>query len=257
MFKRLWMAIRSFFGSFVRGMEDPERMLQQYMDDLRGKVPKFNQTVAEVMKTEILLKGQIERLEKKVTELDQDVIAAVKLGPEYEAEAKALISALETAREDLEDTKVQYETSKKASEQAKAAREDFIRTTNDKIQQAMRAITKSKQAAMQEQLGNLMTSFETGDDTDVLERMTEKIDERAARAQARAELATSGVDSRLKDIKKASAQIGVEEKLLEYKRQLGMTPEEPTGEKTMQPVTTSEAPETAATPPSMEPQQTT
>lgn len=257
MFKRFWMAVRSFFGSFVRGLEDPERMLQQYMDDLRSQVPKMNDTVAEVMKTEFLLKDQVARLEKKVAEMDAQVIAAVKLGAEYEAEAKTLISALETTKEDLEDTKQQYETAKKASDQAKSAREDFMRTMNEKIQQTMRAINKSKQAQMQEQLGNLMTSFEVGDQSDTLERMTQKINERAAKAQARVELATTGVDARLRDIKKASAQIGVEEKLLEYKRQLGMTPEEPAGEKTMQPVTvTPTAAESETSPPTMQPQQT-
>jgi len=259
MLKRLWLAIRSFFGVLVRGLEDPERMLQQYMDDLRSQVPKLNDTVAEVMKNEYLLKNQVERLEKKVAELDSQVIAAVKLGPDYEEEAKTLISALETAREDLEDTKQQFELAKAASAKAREAREDFIRTMNEKIQEAMRAINKAKQAKMQEQLATLMTSFEVGDQSDVLARMTEKIEERAARAEARVELATSGVDSKLREIKKASARIGVEEKLLEYKRQLGMAPEEISGEKVMQPVATSPprveaSSESEATPPTSEQQ---
>ncbi|OIO97469.1 MAG: hypothetical protein AUJ92_03625 [Armatimonadetes bacterium CG2_30_59_28] len=262
------MAIRSFFGVFVRGLEDPDRMLQQYMDDMRSQVPKMNDTVAEVMKNEYMTKNQVERLEKKVTDLDAQIIAAIKLGPEYEEEAKTLISAVETAREDLEDTRQQYNLAKAASEKARDARDDFMRTMNQKIQEAMRAINKSKQAKMQEQLAGLMTSFEIGDQTDILDRMTEKIDERAARAQARVELATSGVDSKLNDIKKASARIGVDEKLLEYKRQLGMAPEEAGDEKTMEPVappqrtleaanSDSEATEPGSDQPTMQPQQQT
>lgn len=236
MLRRLAAVIRSFFGLFIRGLEDPERMLNQYMDELRARVPKMNDTVAEVMKTEILLRNQMARLEKEIAELDKQVIAAVKLGPQYEDEARTLISALETKKENLEDTKEQWESAQRAAEQAKRARDDFRREMDKKIQEAMQAISKSKQAQMQEQLSGLMMTFQEGDQSDVLQRMTERIDERAAKAQARVELATSGVDARLRDVRRASAEIGVDDKLQEYKRQLGMLPEEPAAERTMGPV---------------------
>ena len=256
MWKRFMNVIRSFFGIFIRGLEDPERMLGQYIDDMRSQVPKLNNTVAEVMKTEILIRGQIEQLEKKIADLDAKVLAAVKLGPQYEAEAKTLIAAMETAKEDLEDTKAQYETARKAAEQAKLSREDYLHGMQQKIAEAMRLISQAKQAKMQEQLSGLMASFEVGDTTDTLERMKAKVEERAAKAQARVELATSGVDSRMRDIQRATAQIGVEEKLLEYKRQLGLAPaEEPAEvEKKMEPVAQTEAETTEAPPPQTEKQ---
>ena len=244
MWKRFVNVIRSFFGLFVRGLEDPERMLQQYIDDMRSQVPTLNNTVAEVMKTEILLRGQMDQLEKKIADLDAKVVAAVKLGPQYDAEAKTLIAAMETSKEDLEDTKTQHETAVKAAEQAKQSREDYMRTMQQKIAEAMRLISQAKQAKMQEQLSGLMTSFEVGDHTDTLERMKAKVEERAAKAQARVELATTGVDARMRDITRATAQIGVEERLLEYKRQLGLAPpEEEAVEKKMEPVAQTE-PET-------------
>jgi len=256
MWKRFMNVIRSFFGIFIRGLEDPERMLQQYIDDMRSQVPKLNNTVAEVMKTEILLRGQIEQLEKKIADLDARVLAAVKLGPQYEAEAKTLIAAMETAKEDLEDTKAQHETASKAAEQAKLSREDYLHGMQQKIAEAMRLISQAKQAKMQEQLSSLMTSFEVGDTTDTLERMKAKVEERAAKAQARVELSTTGVDARMRDIQRATAQIGVEEKLLEYKRQLGLAPaEEPAEvEKKMEPVAETEAETTEPPPPQTEKQ---
>ncbi|HEY3283690.1 MAG TPA: PspA/IM30 family protein [Armatimonadota bacterium] len=237
MFRRFMNVIRSFFGLFVRGMENPELLLQQYIDDMRSQVPKMNDTVAEVMKTEVLLRGQLEKLEKRVQELDQQVIAAVKLGPQYEEEAKMLIQELEQTKVHLEETRAQYETAKQASTQAKSARDDYMRQMNGKIQEAQRALSRAKQAKMQEQLSGMMMSFQTGDQSDTLERMTEKIDERAAKAQARVELATNSVDSRLQDIKRKSQTAAVDSKLLEYKRQLGMVPDETESPKTMTPVT--------------------
>lgn len=236
MFRRFLAAIRSFLGLFIRGLEKPEVMLQQYIDDMRAQVPKLNDTVAEVMKHEVLLRNRIEKLQKEIADLDKQVIAAVKLGPQYEEEAKMLIQRMEDAKRDLEETKVQYEAAQKASAQAKLAREDYIRTMNQKIQEAMRAISRAKQAEMQERLAGLMMSFNQGDQSDTLERMTEKIEERAAKAQAKVELATSGVDARLQEIRRATTSSEVDEKLLEYKRQLGLAPPEEDATKTMQPI---------------------
>lgn len=236
MFRRFLAAIRSFLGLFIRGLEKPEVMLQQYIDDMRAQVPKLNDTVAEVMKHEVLLRNRIEKLQKEIADLDKQIIAAVKLGPQYEEEAKMLIQRMEDAKRDLEETKVQYEAAQKASAQAKLAREEYIRTMNQKIQEAMRAISRAKQAEMQERLAGLMMSFNQGDQSDTLERMTEKIEERAAKAQAKVELATSGVDARMQEIRRATVSSEVEEKLLEYKRQLGLAPPEEDATKTMQPI---------------------
>lgn len=102
------------------------------------------------------------------------------------------------------------------------------------MREARALLSQHEMARMQDDLAGLMASFEIGDQSDVLERARDRVRDRAAQAQARVELATKDVDARLRDIRRATAQIGVEEQLVEYKRQLGMLPEEPV-EKTMQP----------------------
>lgn len=245
MFRRLMMALRSIFGVFVRSAENPELMLQQYMDDMKAQIPRLNDTVAEVMKQEIMLRGQVERLQKQVTELDQKVIAALKLGPQYENEAKLLLSKMEQAREDLTRTQSMLETSSAASSKARQARDDYMRQMQLKIQEAQSALSRVKQAKMQEQLSSMMVSFQVGDQSDTLERMSEKIDERAAKAQARMELATDSVDSRLREVERATTEASVDAKLDEYKRQLGLLPAEEESPRTMTPVT--EPPQTGTT----------
>jgi phage shock protein A len=237
MFRRFMMAMRSFFGLFVRGLENPELMLQQYMDDMKSQVPKMNDNVAEVMKQEIMLRGQSERLQKQINDLDQQVIAAVKLGPQYEEEAKMLLSKMEQAKADLASTQSMLTTAQAASEQAKRARDDYMRQLQVKIQEAQSQMSRVKQAKMQEQLSNMMMSFNVGDNNDTLERMSAKIEERSAKAQAKMDLATNSVDSRLRDVQRATTTASVDSKLLEYKRQLGMAPpEEEEAPRTMTPV---------------------
>lgn len=233
MLRRFWMVIRSFFGFLLRRTEDPEMLLRQYIDDMRAKVPKLRAAVAEVLATEYQLQQQAEHLKKQIDEYDKQIIAALKLG--YEEEAKVLIAAKAQAEESLQDTLEQLETARRASQQARAALEDYQREMERKIAEARRLIGQAQLAKLQEELAQAMAAFEVGTPTDVLERMREKVQERLARAQARAEVAATDINSRMREIKRATASIGVEERLLEYKRQLGMLPEPKETEKTMLP----------------------
>jgi phage shock protein A len=234
MLRRLRNVIRAFLGLFIRMAEDPKVMLEQYIDDVRAKIPAMRSTAASVIATELKLRAQIEELEGQVGDLDKQIIAAVKLGPQYEAEAKMLIAAKATAEQSLAETRDQYGTAKTASEQARKALDDARLEVERRVREARALISQQEMTRMQEELSGLMASFEIGDQSDVLQRARDRIRDRAAQAQARVELATKDVDSKLRDIRRATAQIGVDEQLREYKRQLGMLPEEPVT-KTMQP----------------------
>lgn len=234
MLRRLRNVIRAFLGLFIRMAEDPKVMLEQYIDDVRAKIPAMRATAASVIATELKLRAQIEELEGQVGDLDKQIIAAVKLGPQYEAEAKMLIAAKATAEQSLAETRDQYGTAKTASEQARKALDDARLEVERRVREARALISQQEMTRMQEELSGLMASFEIGDQSDVLQRARDRIRDRAAQAQARVELATKDVDSKLRDIRRATAQIGVDEQLREYKRQLGMLPEEPVT-KTMQP----------------------
>ena len=235
MLRRIRNILRAFLGLFIRMAEDPRVMLEQYIDDVRAKIPTLRGTAANIIATELKLRAQLEDLESQVADLDRQIIAAVKLGPEYESEAKMLIAAKATAEQNLVDTREQYDSAKAASTQARKALEDARLEVERRVREARQLISQQEMAKMQEELGGLMASFEIGDQSDVLERARDRIRDRAAQAQARVELATKDVDAKLREIRRATAQIGVDEKLQEYKRQLGMLPEEPV-EKTMRPV---------------------
>lgn len=234
MWRRIRNVIRAFLGLFIRMAEDPKVMLEQYIDDVRAKIPALRATTANVIATELKLKAQMDELDKQVHDLDRQIIAAVKLGPQYEAEAKMLIAAKATAEQSLVDTRDQYGSARAASEQARKALEDARLEVERRVREARQLISQQEMAKMQEELSGLMASFEIGDQSDVLERARDRIRDRTAQAQARVEVATKDVDVKLREIRRATAEIGVEEQLREYKRQLGMLPEEPV-EKRMEP----------------------
>ena len=146
MWARIKAIFRSLFGWMLRGAENPELILRQHIDDLRQRVPQMRRDVAEVIKLEKMLQIQADRLEKKVAYLEPKVIQAVKLGPEKKDAAKALISALEQARQDLEETQAQLEQASQNSERMKRTFSAYERRVQDQIQECMNQISRAKRA---------------------------------------------------------------------------------------------------------------
>lgn len=249
MWERIKMIFRSLFGGAVRRAEDPELILRQYMDDLRARVPELNDQVREVLKLRHMLEMQTERLEEKVEKLDRNVVAAVKAGEEHKEAAKTLIAALETARTELVETQLQLEQARENSQRAMKMRETYEKRIRQQISEAMQQIARAKRAKMEEEVASVMMAFEVGDSTEVLERMTEQIDERLARARAGTELAATDLDTELFDVEAVAIEQQAEAKYVEYQRQLGLIPEEEAGERTMEPVAESE---TQQEPPAVE-----
>ncbi len=237
MWNRIRLIFRSLFGWMLRGVEDPELILRQHMDDLRSKLPELNRQVAEIVKLEKMLQMQFDRLQAKVTDLESKVVAAVKMGDQHKEAAKTLIAGLETSKTELTDTAAQLEQAKGNSVRAIQARDSYEKRIKQQINEAMRQISRAKRAKMEEEMASLMMSFETGDETDTMQRMTEKIDERLARAQARTEVAGSTLEMQIQDVEAAALEQSAEDKYVEYQRQLGLIPDEPAAERTMLPVT--------------------
>lgn len=212
----------------LRSAENPELILRQYVDDLRAKIPQFNEQAAEVVKIEKMLAMEVDRLRQKTADLEAKVRTAVQLGPDKKEMAKTLISSLEIAKKELADATSQLEQSKINSEQIKKARTTYERQVNQKIQVAMQQISRAKRAEIEKQMSSLMVSFDVGDNSDVLDRMTAKIDEDLARAQAKTEIANESVSNQMFTLEADVAEDESESLYQEYQKQLGLAPVEPT-----------------------------
>jgi len=216
-FKR---SIRAAFGGIVERTEDPELILQQTIRDMRDRVPELNNSVAQVMATERLLAKNKERLSEQVVELDSKIRASVKM--QRDDIATAYIGQLQQAQLDLEKTSQQLQHADAASKQALKARDNYVLQMQKRSAEAMQLISASKQAKLQEQLAQTMESFNIGDDSSTFNEMRERIDRRVAAAEAKLQLGTTTVDNQMHDIEREAMDMQLKDKLLEYKKQMGL-----------------------------------
>jgi len=219
--------MRALFGGLIEATENPELVLQQTIRDMRDRVPELNNSVAQVMATEKLLGKSKERLETQVVDLDSKIRASVKLG--RDDIATAYIGQLQQAQMDLQKTSQQLEHATLASKQALKARDNYVLQMQRRTAEAMQLINQSKQAKLQEQLAQTMESFQIGDDASVFNEMRDKIDRRAAAAEAKMQLGSASVDNQMQDIEREAMDMQLQDKLLTYKRDMGLLPASTSG----------------------------
>jgi len=217
---RMKRSMRALFGGFIEKTEDPELILQQTIRDMRDRVPELNNSVAQVMATEKLLAKNKERLESQVVDLDSKIRASVKMG--RDDIATAYIGQLQQAQVDLTKTSQQLEHANLASKQALKARDNYVLQMQRRTAEAMQLINQSKQAKLQEQLAQTMESFQLGDDASTFNEMRDKIDRRAAAAEAKMQLGAANVDTQMQDIEREAMDMQLQDKLLTYKREMGL-----------------------------------
>lgn len=217
---RMKRSMRALFGGIIEKTEDPELILQQTIRDMRDRVPELNNSVAQVMATEKLLGKSKERLESQVVDLDSKIRASVKMG--RDDIATAYIGQLQQAQIDLQKTSQQLEHANLASKQALKARDNYVLQMQRRTAEAMQLINQSKQAKLQEQLAQTMESFQLGDDASTFNEMRDKIDRRAAAAEAKMQLGAASVDTQMQEIEREALDMQLADKLLSYKRDMGL-----------------------------------
>jgi phage shock protein A len=227
LWSRVKRSMRALFGGLIEATENPELVLQQTIRDMRDRVPELNNSVAQVMATEKLLGKSKERLESQVVDLDSKIRASVKLG--RDDIATAYIGQLQQAQMDLQKTSQQLEHATLASKQALKARDNYVLQMQRRTAEAMQLINQSKQAKLQEQLAQTMESFQIGDDASVFNEMRDKIDRRAAAAEAKMQLGAASVDNQMQDIEREAMDMQLQDKLLTYKRDMGLLPASTSG----------------------------
>jgi phage shock protein A len=218
-FKR---SLKSLFGGLIEKTEDPEMILQQTIREMRDRVPELNNSVANVMATERLLSKHKERLGSQVVDLDSKIKASIKMG--RDDLATAYIGQLQQAQLDHNRTSQQLQTAELASKQALKARDNYMIQMQRRTAEAMQLINQAKQAKLQEQLAQTMESFQLGDDASTFNEMRDKIDRRAAQAEAKMQLGSASVDAQMQDIESEVMHMQLQDKLLEYKQSMGLLP---------------------------------
>jgi phage shock protein A len=221
-FSRLSQLLRSNMNDAIARAENPEKMLNQVLLDMREQLAKAKQEVAVAIADERKLRAQAEDEQKLARDWEQRAILAVREGRDDLAK-----QALMRQQEHSERSASLDETWRKQAEEMDRLKE-ALRQLNDKIEEAKRKknllIAKQKRAQAQKRIHETMAGLNDRSAFDTFERMAEKIEETERRALAASEvsqvLTGDSLEQEFAKLKPSSES--VEFRLLQLKERMGL-----------------------------------
>ncbi|MBL8784096.1 MAG: PspA/IM30 family protein [Deltaproteobacteria bacterium] len=186
----IWARISTLMKSNINAMiskaEDPEKILNQLIIDMREQFLEARKQVAVTIADEKRLKQQYEAELEKSQEWEKKAMIAVRAGRDDLA-AQAL--ARKTEHDGLaEQWQQQWMAQKQAADQLR----DALSRLNAKIQEASRKknllIARAKRAEAQKKIQDTLSGMGDNGAFDTFARMEEKVMQREAEAQASIEL---------------------------------------------------------------------
>ena len=185
-FTKLSTVIKSNINDLISRAENPEKMLNQIILDMRDQLAKAKREVAAAIAAERKLKSQLEDEVKQAQDWERRAVLAVQEGRDDLAK-QALVRQQEHA-ERASVLRQTWEAQAAETEKLKGS----LRQLNDKIEEAKRKrnllIAKQKRAQAQRRIHETMSGLSDTSAFEAFNRMAEKIEEQEQRSLAQAEV---------------------------------------------------------------------
>ncbi|MBI4501619.1 MAG: PspA/IM30 family protein [Gemmatimonadetes bacterium] len=183
---RLSTLIKSNLNDLISKAENPEKMLNQLITDMRTQLAKAKQEVAAAIADEKKLQAEAEREKKQAEEWEHRAMLAVQ-----ESRDDLAKQALVRYNEHRQGAQQLHETWTRQRAETEALK-NSLRQLNDKIEEAKRKknilIARHRRAEAQQRIQETMSSMSDKSALESFERMAEKIEDRERKALAAAEL---------------------------------------------------------------------
>ncbi|MGH7561234.1 MAG: PspA/IM30 family protein [Gemmatimonadales bacterium] len=220
-FERFSTMLRSNINDLISRAENPEKMLNQLILDMKSQLAKAKQEAAAAIADEKKLQADAEVLKKQAEDWERRAMLAVQEGRDDLA-TQALVrynEALQGAQQ-LHEAWVRH---KADTEHLKGQ----LRQLHDKIEEAKRKknilIARAKRAQAQQRIQETMAGMNDKSAFESFERMAEKIEhiERKALAAAEIQQEFQG-DDLMEQFKRLEYKGNAEQQLLELKAKMGL-----------------------------------
>lgn len=216
--------IKSNLNDLISRAEDPEKMLNQIILDMRDQLAKAKREVAGAIADERKLKRQVDEATKQMKAWERRAVLAVQEGRDDMAK-QALVRHEEQA-EHVAAFQKSWEAQKQETENLKAS----LRQLHEKIEEAKRKrnllIAKQKRAQAQKRIHETMSGLSDTSAFEAFNRMAERIeeDERRNLAQAEVNEALSGdtLEQEFVRLEAGTATTDLDDKLLALKAKMGL-----------------------------------
>jgi len=220
-FDRLSTLIRSNLNDLISRAENPEKMLNQLIVDMKSQLAKAKQQVASAIADEKKLQADAESMKKQADDWERRAMLAVQEGRDDLAK-----QALTRYNESMQGAQQLHETWVKHKAETETLKSS-LRQLNDKIEEAKRKknilIARARRAEAQQRIQETMSGMSDKSAFESFERMTERIEQQERKAIAAAELHNEFEgDTLLQQFQALEYKGAPDQQLLELKAKMGL-----------------------------------
>src|SRR5918993_1918672 len=225
-FDRFSSLLRSNINDLISRAENPEKMLNQLIVDMKTQLAKAKEQVASAIADEKKLQADAEAEFKQAEDWERRAMLAVQEGRDDLAK-QALIRHSEHTEHghQLQGT---WEAHRQETEKLK----NSLRDLNDKIEEAKRKknllLARQRRAQAQQRISETMSSLSEKSAFDAFARMEEKIEQNERMIKASTEIDEEFSGDRLsqdfKRLERSAGGVSADAQLLALKQKMGLLP---------------------------------
>ncbi|MEI2718835.1 MAG: PspA/IM30 family protein [Gemmatimonadales bacterium] len=220
-FDRFATMLRSNLNDLISRAENPEKMLNQLIVDMRSQLDKARQQVAQAIADEKKLEADSIAMKKQAEDWERRAMLAVQEGRDDLAK-----QALMRYNEALQGAQQLHETWAKSKQETDSLK-GSLRQLNEKIEEAKRKknilVARARRAEAQQRIQDTLSGMGDKSAFESFERMQEKIENNERKALAAAELQEEFTGDKLaKEFEQLEYHGSSDQQLLELKAKMGM-----------------------------------
>lgn len=221
LFSRVKDLLQANIMDIVNKNEDPEKMLNLYVERATEEVRNFQIQVNRAVADKIQLEERIEILRKDITQRTEQAKLAVAQGKDDLAR-----TAL-TLKKDAEQSLLDYEQQLADQAQAVADLQENLRILTEKLEKAKlernNLVMRQRRAQTMKRANEAISGVSTRDPLADIDRMKERVERAEAEAKASKTMLSTGnsLEDQFEELEKNKANAEVEDELAKLKAELG------------------------------------
>lgn len=219
---RFTTIVKSNVNAMLDKAEDPEKMVDQSLVDMRENLAKVKKNTASVMAEEKRTKGLLDESRTKIERYEVAAKNALIAG--NEADAKTLLTQKQTEMANISKLQRDYEVAKSNADKMRQMYDKLVSDIKELEGRKAEIKAKISIAKAQDSVADAMASVNSEGSISAFERMSDKADKMLAESEANMELSTDAATSDAEDLanKYAMGTSDVDDELAKMKESLGI-----------------------------------
>ena len=224
MFKRMWRYLNALINGKLDEWEDPEIILNQATKEMKENQIKNRELAVQAITQKNNLQAEVDKEERMVAELERRATVAVQAG--NRELAKQFLKEKALHDQTLTSMRTNLVSASEAAEKVKLAIKSEEERIRRKTAEALAMKANMKQAQIQIKINKALDQFQFSENEQQWSHVNERITSMQSEASARAEIANTSIDAKLREMEVSQMDVEADRQLaeLEAKMNMGTSP---------------------------------